>query len=136
MVMKYLLDTNVIIQLLRKGLHVEKIQALGEGTTGISIITYYELLVGIEKSVSPQLCEQKKVHLENYLATTEIIMFAHREARTAATVRAELEKKGEMIGANDLLIASTALSNQLIMVTGNTREFSRVPNLVVENWVD
>jgi len=134
MVMKYLLDTSVIIQLLRKGHHLEKIQGLGEGATGISIITYYELLVGIEKSLTPELRAQKNAHLENYLATTQIIMFTHEEARIAASVRAQLESKGKMIGANDLLIAATAQANQLTMVTDNIREFSRVSGLVVANW--
>jgi tRNA(fMet)-specific endonuclease VapC len=132
--MKYLLDTNVIIQLLRKGLHLEKIEGLGEGATGISVITYYELLVGIEKSLTPELRDQKKRHLENYLATTKVIMFTQEEARIAAKVRAELESRGKMIGANDLLIAATAQANKLTIVTDNTKEFSRVSDLEVENW--
>jgi len=132
--MKYLLDTNVIIQLLRKGHHLEKIQGLGEGATGISIITYYELLVGIEKSLTPELRDQKKGHLENYLATTEVIMFTQEEARIAAKVRTELESMGKMIGANDLLIAATAQANELTMVTDNVKEFSRVSGLKVDNW--
>lgn len=132
--MTYLLDTNVIIRLLRKGQHLEKIQALGEGATGVSIITHYELLVGIEKSLSRKLWKQKKEHLENYLATTQVIMFAGEEARIAARVRAGLEREGNMIEANDLLIAATALANNLTMVTSNTGEFARVPGLAVENW--
>lgn len=131
---QYLLDTNVIIELLRKGHHVERIAQLGKDAVAISVITYYELYVGIEKSPNKDLALKKTTILENILKHIEIFDFHSEQAIICAKIRAGLESKGKSIGANDLLIAATALSHNLTLVTNNTREFKRVPELSLVNW--
>jgi tRNA(fMet)-specific endonuclease VapC len=131
---QYLLDTNVIIELIRKGHHAEQIEQLGKGAVVISVITYHELYVGIEKSPSKNLALKKTNILENILKHIEILQFQEQEAIIGARIRAKLESAGKMIGANDLLIAASALAHNLTLVTNNTKEFQRVPGLKVINW--
>lgn len=64
----------------------------------------------------------------------EVLQFGVEEARLSALIRAKLERKGTPIGAYDVLIAGTALAHQGILITNNTKEFSRVPKLKIENW--
>lgn len=132
----YLLDTNVIIELLRKGSHIQTLKQLGQGAAAISVITYYELCVGIEKSPTAELASKKRTILENVLSQFETIPFLTEDAKNCAKIRAFLESQGKMIGSNDCLIAATSITHQLTLVTNNTKEFLRVPNLKVENWND
>lgn len=76
------------------------------------------------------------VALQEFISPLEVLDFTNEDAVIYGRIRAELEKHGKLIGAMDLLIASIAISRELILVTNNTREFSRISDLKVENWVE
>lgn len=133
--MKYMLDTNICIYLIkRKPVGVlERFRSLSLGDIGVSSITVVEMFYGIHKSSSPV---QNKVALEQFLAPLEIADFDARAAEHCGQVRAYLESKGTPIGAYDLLIASHACSMGATLVTNNVSEFSSVPGISLENWVE
>jgi tRNA(fMet)-specific endonuclease VapC len=130
----YLLDTNIIIRLLRNGEHLDKLIELGKGRAAISIITYYEIYVGIEKSPNTKLREKKCQKFEELVDLLTVIHFGREEAKEAAKIRVSLEAIGKGIGPMDTLIAGLALANDCVLVTGNTKEFKRVKGLDVEGW--
>jgi tRNA(fMet)-specific endonuclease VapC len=129
-----LLDTDICIRLMKGDpVVLARIQEHKPSALGFSIVTLFELQVGIEKSQA-LLFEKKKNLLSRMRDLISSCAFGEREALESAKIRAELESKGKMIGPYDLLIAATARANGWTMVTGNTREFSRVENLVTEEW--
>jgi tRNA(fMet)-specific endonuclease VapC len=132
--MKYLLDTNIVAYIIKKRpievLH--KLQTLDWKEIAISSIVVAELWYGVEKS---QLKEQNKAALEAFLRPFTIIDFDTLAAEAYASIRADLESTGKIIGANDLLISAHALSHELILVTNNVKEFERVGGLQIENWI-
>lgn len=132
--MKYMLDTNICIYLIkRKPYHVlEKFRAHTVGDIGLSSITVAELQYGVAKSQQPQ---QNQTALDFFLAPLEIVHFDNEAARQFGQIRAELGQLGTPIGAYDLLIAGHARSLDVTLVTNNIREFARVPELRIENWV-
>jgi tRNA(fMet)-specific endonuclease VapC len=97
----------------------------------ISVITKSELLYGVE--ISPRHA-QDEAAVRFFLRHVQTMEFPDEAAADYARIRAHLRKCGEVIGANDLLIAAHALCLQLTLVTNNTREFRRVPGLKLENW--
>jgi tRNA(fMet)-specific endonuclease VapC len=97
----------------------------------ISVISKAELLYGVE--ISPRR-QQDETALEALLQYVEVLDFSEEAASHYAKIRAELKVRGNMIGANDLLIAAHARSLNLTLITNNTREFERVPKLKIENW--
>lgn len=101
-------------------------------TCVVSVISVYELFVGIAKSQRP---DHERAKVERLLATVRVANFDEAAAQRAARVRAELERSGNVCGPNDLLLAGHALALEASFVTGNVREFSRVPGLRVENWL-
>lgn len=133
--MKYMLDTNICIHIIRekplKAIEALKRPELGE--VCISAITVAELEYGVEKSLHR---ERNKLALAGFLAPFEILPFTDKSAVTYGQIRAELENKGQIIGPYDLLIGAHALSENLTIVTNNTKEFARVPQLSIENWVE
>jgi len=123
---RYLLDTNIISDLIRnpQGEVMKKIRELGEESICTSII------VASEKG------SEKLTHrVEVILSAMEVIAFEEPADCHYAAIRNFLEKMGMTIGPNDMLIAAQALSLNLVIVTANTKEFTRVPELKVENWV-
>lgn len=130
----YLLDTNVIIGLLRNGEHLDRLIELGEGRVAISVITYYEIYVGIEKSPNTKLREKKCQKFEELVDLLTVIPFGRDEAKESAQIRVSLESIGKGIGPMDTLIAGLALAGDCLLVTGNTKEFGRVKGLEVEDW--
>lgn len=134
----YLLDTNIIIRLLRSGEYLDKLIELGQGRTAISIITYYEIYVGIEKSPNAKLRKKKCQKFEELVDLLTVIPFGREEAKEASKIRVSLEAiskgMGKGIGSMDTLIAGLALANDCVLVTGNTKEFNRVKGLDVEDW--
>jgi len=130
---KYLLDTNILSDLIRnpQGRVVEKIATVGESVICTSIIVASELRFGAEKRQSKKLTNQ----LELILSAIKILPFEAPADHHYAEIRSFLESNGKMIGPNDLLIASHALSVNCTVVTANEREFCRVPELKVENWL-
>ena len=97
----------------------------------VSTITSYKLYTGIAKCTSPDK-EQAKVVL--LLQTVIELPFDQTAAREAGRIRGLLESQGQMIGPYDVLLAAHALAAGLVLVTANTNEFQRVPELTVENW--
>lgn len=131
--MNYLLDTDTCINLIKKNpLPLKKLRQLRSATVFISTISEGELWYGIAKS-------QKKD--ENAKTLKEFLMFFHRlpftslDAEWYGQIRGDLHRKGKIIGGNDLLIAAQAVAQELILITGNEKEFKRVSGIKMENWL-
>jgi tRNA(fMet)-specific endonuclease VapC len=130
---RYLLDTNICIYIMnRRPIEIiHKFKQFNVGDIGISTITASELQYGAVKSKNPKLNIQR---VEEFLAPLEILLYDHNAANLYGEIRHNLETKGECIGPLDMLIAAHALSNDIILVTNNEKEFQRVNNLRIENW--
>ena len=133
--MKYLLDTNICIYLIKK--HppevLEKFRQHSPQEVAISIITLFELQYGVEKSQYRQRSEDA---LSKFIRPLNIIDQDRSSALESAKIRAQLELQGLPIGPYDLLIAGLARSQNMTLVTNNTREFERIAGLHIENWVE
>ncbi len=131
--MKYLLDTNACIALLKGSSETlqQKVETVRNDEVVIPSIVRYELIYGANKSRSPN---QTLTVLQRFLSTFPSISFDDQAAETCGKVRAELERRGTPIGPYDTMIAAIAITNNLILVTRNAREFGRVSGLTVENW--
>lgn len=132
--MKYILDTNICIYLIKKkpSSVFDNLLQMEPGDIGISSITVAELEYGVQKS---KQAEKNREALVLFIAPFEVIQFDQTAAKEYGIIRTGLERKGKPIGAYDLLIAAQARDRGLILVTNNTREFKRIPNLLIENWV-
>jgi len=132
--MKYLLDTNICIYLIKKRPQktFARFQHLTVGDVGISAITYAELEYGVAHSRDPS---QNRIALSEFLAPLEILDFQAQVAPLYGALRTSLARVGKMIGPLDLLIAAHALHLGATLVTNNVKEFSRVSDLKLENWV-
>lgn len=131
--MRYLLDTNVVSDLVRNpGGHVTRhIREIGGKNVCTSIIVAAELRYGAIKKGSPRLTTQ----LETVLRTLEVLPFEAPADVVYGQLRAHLEQSGSPIGANDLLIAAQAVALGTTIVTDNEREFARIDGLSCENWL-
>ena len=131
--LKYLLDTNILSDLVRnpQGDVAAQIAKAGEDSVCTSIVVAAELRYGAAKSNSTKLVER----INLILSALEILPLEMPADRQYAAIRHHLARQGTPIGPNDLLIAAHALSNNLTVVTANVGEFSRVPGLKVENWL-
>lgn len=132
-VCRYLLDTNILSNLLKQpaGVVARRIREVGEDAICTSILVACELRYGAAKKDSPILSNK----VEQLLAAVEVVPLDEDVAAHYEALRTALERAGTPIGANDYLIAAHALSLSLILVTDNADEFSRVPGLTVENWL-
>ena len=130
----YLLDTNICIYLLnsRSASLQDKVMAAGE--LAISSVTYAELCYGIENGSKKRAAECWS-QLRLFKRLVQVLPIGEEVAVRYGKVRAELKRRGELIGANDLFIAAHALSLGVVLVSNNEREFRRVRGLEVENWV-
>ena len=130
----YLLDTNICIYILKKKpISVfEKFKSLKIGDIKVSSITVAELYFGAYNS---QNVEQNVKVVNNFLLPFDIVDFDESSAINYAKIKADLRKKGQIIGELDMQIAGVALAKDLILVTNNEKEFRRVENLKIENWV-
>jgi tRNA(fMet)-specific endonuclease VapC len=130
---RYLLDTNIISDLVRRpnGPVVQRIAAVGAECIAISIIVACEIRFGLAKSSSQRLAE----NMERVLEQIEVLPMEPPVEEHYADIRATLERAGTPIGPNDLLIAAHARAMRLILVTDNESEFARVPGLKIENWL-
>jgi len=99
----------------------------------ISAITKAELLLGVE--LSPRRAKDQAA-VEAFLRYAVVLDFPGEAALDYAQIRAELKRRGQLIGSNDMLIAAHARCLGLILVTNNTDEFSHVPGLKLENWIE
>jgi len=130
----YLLDTNICIYIAKyKPMSVlKRFEQIEYSELAMSIITYGELLFGAIKSQHTAIAQHKLQELSNLIPPLPLTIDV---CTYYASVRAILEKNGQIIGGNDLWIAAHALALDIILVTNNIKEFSRVPNLKLENWV-
>ena len=127
-----MLDTNALSAMLRDphGPVAKQALATNPDFIAISVIVAAELRFGLAKR--PQTRISRSVR--GALTTIDILPFEPPADETYGRLRAELERAGTPIGPNDMLIAAHALATDRILVTGNVREFSRVPGLAVEDW--
>lgn len=129
--MGYLLDTNAVIALLNDSASrlARRLRRENPANVAVSAIVMHELFYGAFKSKRAK----DNISLVDALRFT-VVEFDKEDARSAGEVRAFLASKGAAIGPFDTLIAGQALSRDLVLVTHNTREFGRVPNLKIEDW--
>ena len=132
--MKYMLDTNICIGLIRSQSQnlLKRLTDCAPGEVGISTITIAELTHGAQKS---HQVEQNLAALERFLIPIEVADFDQRASATYGFVRACLERAGQVIGSMDMLIGAHALSLDVILVTNNINEFKRIANLRIEDWL-
>ncbi len=133
--MKYMLDTNICIYAIKHKPETvfQRLLKTDPRDVCVSSVTYAELVHGVEKS---KTVDKNRVALAMLLANIEILDFGVDAANTYGKIRADLEKKGTPIGPLDMMIAGHAQSLGYILVTNNVKEFSRVNNLSIENWVE
>lgn len=131
--MRYLLDTDMVTDLVRnpQGRVTQRIHDVGEAQVCTSIIVAAELRYGAAKKKSARLTAR----LGAVLAALEVLPFEAPADSTYGRLRASLERAGQPIGGNDLLIAAQAVALQYTLVTGNQREFARIDDLPCENWL-
>jgi len=131
--LRYLLDTNICIYIAKQKPQaaLQKLERMEIGEVAMSTITYGELLFGAEKS--QQSLKIRKI-LEELITLIPPLDITQEVCQHYANIRLLLERKGTRIGNNDLWIASHSLALETILVTNNMKEFSRVPNLKLENW--
>ncbi len=132
--MHYLLDTNICVYLIKKRPPeaLTQFRQHSPQDVAISTITLFELEYGVEKS---QYRQRSQDALAKFLLPLNLLDLDRSAAADAAAIRAELERKGLSIGPYDLLIAGLARSQNMTLVTNNTKEFERIDGLRLENWV-
>ncbi len=130
---RYMLDTDISSYIMKRSNEsvLRRLQTVAVTDVCISVISKAELLYGIE--VSPRR-HQDQAALDLFLRYVEVLDYPDHAAVDYARIRAHLKLHGAMIGANGLLIAAHARSMGFTLVTNNTREFGRVPDLNIENW--
>jgi tRNA(fMet)-specific endonuclease VapC len=134
--MRYLLDTNACIAILKgdpDAVQRRLRQKLKDGSEAfLSSICVFELWFGVAKSARREF---NRIKLERLLfGPLPTLAFENEDALYAGEIRARLQETGKPVGAYDLLIAGQAIRHQLILVTANVREFSRIKGLKFENW--
>ncbi|MBL8132924.1 MAG: type II toxin-antitoxin system VapC family toxin [Anaerolineae bacterium] len=131
--MKYLLDTNPFIRYLngRAPLLTRKLVTVPRHDIAISIITKAELYYGAAKSQTP---ERSRVRQDSFLRPFLVLPFDDAAVEHYAVLHVALERQGAPISHPDMQIAAIALANDLILVTHNTNEFSRIAGLTLEDW--
>jgi len=131
--MRYLLDTNIVSDLVRnpQGKVAHHIRKVGEARVCTSIIVAAELRYGAAKKASPRLSAQ----LAAVLGALEVLPFEPPADAAYGSLRARLEQAGQPVGANDMLIAAQALALGHTVVTDNEKEFARIEDLQLENWL-
>lgn len=130
--LKYLLDTNIVIYTMKNRPHqVKKRFEQYQDRMGISTVTLGELVFGAEHS---QQVERNLADIETMVARLEVLPFDTKAAYHFGQIRAALYRIGNPIGPYDMMIAGQALSSGLKLVTNHTKEFKRVPGIVLEDW--
>jgi tRNA(fMet)-specific endonuclease VapC len=131
---RFLLDTNICIHIRRQRPPevLARFQRLKPGEAVLSVITYGELIYGVEKSQFREQAMRQLAELAGLVPVTELPLQA---GQFYGAIRATLEARGETIGNNDLWIAAHAKAAGLTLVTNNEREFRRIQGLKIQNWV-
>lgn len=130
---RYLLDTDICIHVLRRKSPVlqARLPTMADRLF-VSVITLAELTFGGLKSRHPERAERE---IATFASNLVVVPLTRDIVADYAEIRLKLERTGSLIGPNDLLIAAQARAAGLVMVTGNRREFDRVPGLTVESWL-
>ena len=130
---RYLLDTNVLSDNIRnpRGAAARRARQVGNANFCTSIIVAAELRYGVAKAGSRYL----SARVTEALDRLEVLALEPPIDEVYAQLRVDLERSGNLVGPNDLLIAAQAIALDLVLVTANEREFSRIPGLKVENWL-
>ena len=133
--MKYLLDTDICIYIIRKKPKevIERFLELDPGDIGISTVSTSELYYGASKS---QHIKKNTAALNDFLLPLEVLEYNELASVHYGDIRADLEHRGQLIGPMDMMIAAHALSLDIPLISNNTNEFSRVKRLKLQNWVD
>lgn len=131
--MKLLLDTNICIYVIKQhpASVLKHFMGFQVGDIGISSITLSELRYGVAKSMHH---EKNSKALDEFITPLEVVSFDEQAASVYGDIWATLEKAGTPIGSMDMLIAAHAVSLGLPLVTNNTREFERIPDLTILDW--
>ncbi len=130
--LKYLLDTNIVIYTMKnRPQQVKKRFQKHHGQMGMSVVTLGELVFGAERS---QQVERNLADIEAMAARLEVLPFDNKAAYHFGQIRAALYRTGQPIGPYDMMIAGQARAIGLILVTNNVKEFERVPGLLLEDW--
>lgn len=128
----YALDTNTVIYFFKgMGNVATHLFSLPPHEIALPSVVLYELQVGIAKSSSP---EKRSSQLAELLTVVRVLPFTEHETAITARIRATLEQAGTPIGQLDMMIAGIALANQATLVTHNTKEFSRIGELRLDDW--
>jgi len=133
--MIYFLDTNICIHFLNDKFYNirDKMENIDASDIKISSVVAAELIYGAYKSAK---VDYNLSRFEKFLSLYEIVPFDGNSINIYGEIRAELERKGKIIGWNDMLIAATVLAHDGVLVTNNTNEFSRINNLILEDWTN
>jgi predicted nucleic acid-binding protein len=135
--MAVLIDATVLIEYERGRIDLEtRIAGRRQEEFYLSVITASELLHGVHRAVDPGVRSRRSAFVEAVLARFPLLPLDLPTARIHAQLWAELASTGSLIGPHDLWLAATCMTHKLTIVTGNLREFRRVPGLSVESWVD
>jgi tRNA(fMet)-specific endonuclease VapC len=129
----YLLDTNICI-FIKNGKPPQVLQRLRQTIKKkvyISSITLAELQYGVYNSLT---IEKNRISLTQFIAPFSLLNFDDDDAEEFGRIRSYLKRSGSLIGPYDMLIAAQAISKNLVLVTNNTAEFSRIQNLKLEDW--
>jgi len=131
----YMLDTDISSYIMKRSDEavLRKLRTVAVSDVCISAIVRSELMYGVE--MSPRR-EKDQAALDEFLRHVEVLDYPSDAALDYARIRADLKRRGAMIGANDLLIAAHARCLGLTLATNNTREFGRVEGLKIENWTE
>lgn len=131
--MKWLLETNVVSDFVRGDSNVAaRLKATPPDDVAVSTITLMEVEYGLK--LNPSRARRLAPVIADLFASVRVLAFRRRDARAAAAIRAELRARGKPIGPYDVLLAGSALSRGLTLVTANATEFKRVAGLSTENW--
>jgi tRNA(fMet)-specific endonuclease VapC len=133
--MNYYLDTNICVYYLKAVYPALRLRILALSPSDIKIpaVVKAELLCGAEKSIKR---DYNRAQILSFLSPLDIVPFDDAASVQYASIRATLEKAGTPIGPNDLMIAATVLAHDGILITNNLKEFSRVPRLILDSWMD
>lgn len=130
---RYMLDTDTCSYIMKRSnpLVLRRLQQARVSDVCMSVITKSELLFGVE--ISPRK-QHDEMALHAFLEYVEVLDLPDKAASHYAEIRAHLKARGTPVGGNDLFIAAHARSSGLILVTNNTNEYGRIPDLILENW--
>lgn len=129
----YLLDTNIISYWMRGDLKlIQKLKSRSPAELSLSTITLAEIYYGIEKS--PVKKKERRLKIDHIKSQLELYPFNEAAAVKYGSILASLEKQGQPISEREIQIAAIAMANKLCVVTHNTKEFSRISKLKVEDW--